>query len=197
MPYERGRILFWHGPPGTGKTTAIRSLIRAWKDSMQAEVIADPEHFFSDMEYLSDVLFREQSNAQGRGRLVIAEDAGDLLLASSRAERGHLMARLLNLSDGLLGQGLRVVFLLTTNEDVTEVDPAFLRPGRCLQSLEFPRLTRSQAADWLAAKGHNHSPHPGGGALADLYALLRDRVPRKSTLGGQIGFTPGAALRSK
>jgi hypothetical protein len=82
------------------------------------------------------------------GALVVLEDAAEFVMANNR---GPGVARLLNLADGLLGQGVRVVFLLTTNENIGEIDPALQRPGRCRQVLEFPKFTPEQAASWLGA----------------------------------------------
>jgi MoxR-like ATPase len=41
-----GRIALWHGEPGTGKTSAIRSLIHEWRDWCTAHCVIDPDRFF-------------------------------------------------------------------------------------------------------------------------------------------------------
>ena len=40
-PAAGGRLVLWHGPPGTGKTTAIRALVRAWAEWCRALFIVD------------------------------------------------------------------------------------------------------------------------------------------------------------
>ena len=62
------------------------------------------------------------------------------------------MGRLLNLADGLLGQGLRCLFLITTNEQLGRIHPAVVRPGRCLAQVEFGPLPASQAARLLGRR---------------------------------------------
>ena len=193
-PFGDGRIVFWHGPPGTGKTYAIRSLMRAWK-TMVPELIADPEAFLGSAQYMQHVVTNDSMLDEAvlygregwvipqadRGRLFILEDAGSLLLEDSRSEMGPLMARLLNLSDGLLGQGLRIVFLITTNEPLGAIDPAFTRPGRCIQVTHFPPLDPAQAASWLADHNSTATPPEPSPTLAELYATLDSRRPPSST----------------
>ena len=79
----------------------------------------------------------------------MAEDCDDYLRADARERAGASLGRLLNLCDGILGHGLRVVVLLTTNEDVGTLHPAITRPGRCLSAVEFPALTPAEAQVWL------------------------------------------------
>jgi len=44
-----GRLILFHGEPGTGKTYAIRSLFREWKKTFSPYYILDPENFFEKM----------------------------------------------------------------------------------------------------------------------------------------------------
>src|SRR5262245_40868965 len=43
-PGAGGRLLLWHGAPGTGKTFALRSLAWEWREWCQFEYIFDPEN---------------------------------------------------------------------------------------------------------------------------------------------------------
>jgi hypothetical protein len=44
----RGRLLLWHGDPGTGKTNAIRSQLGEWRFWAEFQFVTDPEAFLSN-----------------------------------------------------------------------------------------------------------------------------------------------------
>lgn len=185
-PWERGRLVFWSGPPGTGKTTALRALLGAWSGA-RATVITDPEKFLGDVGYLYHVVLDEEAEA-APFRLIVLEDAPDLVLASDRKAKWHLTSRLLNLTDGLIGQGLRLVVLVTTNEQIEAIDPAFTRPGRAIQVLRFPPLDADEAAAWLAARGERGDAPTGPLTLAELYGWPDSGRARAPVHRRSLGF---------
>jgi len=103
-----------------------------------------------------DVLTWDDGSDEGRWRLLILEDAGELIAADARAVTGQALSRLLNVADGLLGQGTRTLVLITTNEPVGKLHPAARRPGRCLADIEFTAFPPSEANEWLATHGQRH-----------------------------------------
>jgi hypothetical protein len=171
-----GRLIVWHGAPGTGKTTAIRALARSWSSWCAPELLMDPEIAFEDPSYLSEIIAHsdgayEEDNGAPRWRLLIAEDADRYVRADTQSRDNGGLDRLLNVADGILGQGTRLLILLTTNSELETLHPALVRPGRCLAVTDFHRFSATEAGEWLAGSG---ATPVGGETLAELYALRGD-----------------------
>jgi hypothetical protein len=172
-----GRILLLYGPPGTGKTTALRSLAREWRSWCQLDFVVDPERLFGDPAYLAEVVIGHRTD-ESRWRLLLLEDCDELIRPGAKDSSGQALSRLLNLTDGLLGQGRRVLVAITTNEDIAGLHPAVTRPGRCLGHIAVGRLTYAEAVAWL---GTADGVPSGGATLAELLAS-RDGRPSVSTV---------------
>lgn len=188
---ERGRLILWRGDPGTGKSHALSALAGAWAPWCSVHFIMDPEQLLGvGGTYMLDVLSWDGDDGT-HWRLLILEDAGELIAADARAVAGQALSRLLNVADGLLGQGTRTLLLITTNEPLKRLHPATRRPGRCLADIELTALPPAEANAWLATRG-SEDRVAAPATLAELYGLAHGNLvqtePSESGTGSGFGF---------
>ena len=120
--------------------------------------------------------------------MLLLEDCDELIRPDAKHASGQALSRLLNLTDGMVGHGLRTLVCLTTNEELWRLHPAVTRPGRCLAQIEVGRLSPSEAADWLREHDVSASVErhvgPDGATLAELFALRNGRPVTLSATTG-------------
>jgi hypothetical protein len=171
-----GKLILFHGPPGCGKTFAIRALFRSWCEWCAPELLIDPESAFGETRYLIQLLrstaHQEPGSAERLWRVLVAEDADKYLGADARASDNPALDRLLNVADGLIGQGSRLLYLLTTNSELAVLHSALVRPGRSLGVVEFRKFSPDEGQRWLGADG---PVRKGEMTLAELFAIRNGR----------------------
>jgi len=152
--YIRARetVLVLQGPPGTGKTRLVRAIlagISARKgDTAKVMYTADKNALEKDELFVDFIT--------GSHDAFVIEDADHLLKA--RSSGNHDLHRFLAIADGVVrAQGRKIIF--TTNlPNITDIDDALLRPGRCFASICTRMLYKDEAlalAQRLSADNHH------------------------------------------
>ena len=186
-PVDGGQLILWHGVPGAGKTHVVRALAWEWRDWCEVHYVTDPEEFFGRAAYMLDVLLDEDDDDESeKWRVLVLEDTGELLSADAKERTGQGLSRFLNVADGILGQGLRLRILVTTNELLRHLHPAVARPGRCAAAVEFEAFAPDEAARWLAERDLH--PEEKARTLAELYAVAEGRVLEREQERRKVGF---------
>ncbi len=156
------------GQPGTGKTSYLRHLMGSLNETHRFYFIAP-----SNMGILSEPDFigfwaKERQIHSDHKLAVILEDADAALMTRATDNRAQVSA-ILNLSDGMLADFLRLQIICTINCSTSEIDQALIRPGRLLSHRVFERLDPSQAARLAASMG-KILPHARDYSLAEVFA---------------------------
>jgi ATP-dependent 26S proteasome regulatory subunit len=114
--------------------------------------------------------------------VAVLEDTGELFGSDARRQTGQGLARLLNATDGMLAQGSKTAFVITTNKPIDRFHEAIIRPGRCASRVSFEPLPLEQAKAWLqqhdGAEVAKRLRAPA--TLAELYAMAAGHLQSQS-----------------
>jgi len=165
IPFRRGYLLY--GPPGSGKTSVIRSLAgelgldvyivtlskAGLNDNTLYSLIAElPERCIALMEDI-DVAFRHdltQRSSSSNSDTHSGDPSGKTPPAETMTAVGGIsLSGLLNALDGIAAQEGRLLF--ATTNDYGALDPAICRPGRMDVHVEFHNASKFQAEELFKA----------------------------------------------
>jgi energy-coupling factor transporter ATP-binding protein EcfA2 len=140
---DKGIVLL-HGLPGAGKTTYLRHMIGAIRKKVLFLSPSAADHIMNPdfMDLLID----------NPDCVLVIEDAENIIM-DRKVNGTSSVSNLLNISDGLLADALRIQIICTFNHSLSLVDGALMRKGRLIAQYEFGKLS--------VAKSQRLSEHLG------------------------------------
>lgn len=126
-------VLILIGPPGTGKSTFVRTMATYKKKSVLS---VSREDAINSVGFMDNFL-------KGGWDVLLVEDAEQFI--KPRSEGNKLMSDILNTTDGIDGAGSKKIIFTTNLPDKSSIDEALMREGRCFDVLDFPLLSSSEA----------------------------------------------------
>ncbi|CAF4605033.1 unnamed protein product [Rotaria sp. Silwood2] len=165
-------LVLLHGAPGSGKTHYIRYLLHCMKNEKERYLI----YVSSDMiDYLTSPALIPLLLRYPNSLLIIEDAEGSLSRLRSSSQS---VANLLNLSDGLLSDGIQVQILATFNCPLVSLDSALLRPGRLIVQYCFPSTLNIEnarrLADSIGVSKIDHINEPL--SLANIYDMKDEHI---------------------
>jgi hypothetical protein len=137
-------ISILRGETGTGKTSFVRHAMCSLAKTHRFYFVPVDNFGLLSSGSLAEFWKAEQRDYPTASKVLVLEDA-ERLLQGRDNEKGSPVAALLNLSDGLMTQFIKLHLICTLNCKMEDLDPALLRPGRLRFFRNFERLPRSKA----------------------------------------------------
>jgi hypothetical protein len=143
----KGLVLL-HGTPGTGKTHYLKYLASKIKDK---KVLFIPP-------YLADFITSPEMTPfliQNSNSVLFIEDA-ERVITDRNNGGANGVSNILNITDGILSDILKIQIVATFNMDKAKIDSALLRKGRLIAEHKFDALPIDDANNLLKHLGKRH-----------------------------------------
>jgi hypothetical protein len=161
-------LSIFEGRPGTGKTFYLRHLMGLLKESHRFYFIpTSTMGVLSKPEFIG--FWADQRRTHANRRFVVILEDSDAALMTRGSDNRDQVSAILNLSDGMLADFLRLQIICTINCSAADIDPALLRPGRLLCHRIFRRLDYSDAVRLAETLGRK-LPQASDYSLAEVFA---------------------------
>lgn len=176
-------IILLHSDPGAGKTTYLRYLTNKIKDKRLIYLPPDMAYRLGEPDFMSFLMGFPNS-------VLFIEDAENCLKARDGGGN-QAVSNLLNSSDGLLGDALKIQIVCTFNCDLKQIDSALLRPGRLIAEHRLEKLSLDKTKNMIAKlypEDQALYDNAISMTLAEIFNLKADK--HKSDMGttSKIGF---------
>jgi hypothetical protein len=150
-------IILWHGLHGTGKTFCIRRLVGDLKNKIifylpntMVDAIGTPGFNSFLLEQLDDeAMYEDEDNPEKFAIFLIIEDGEKAVLKRDNNFSADAVSAILNTTNGILNDILKIQVLVTFNSDINNIDPAIMRKKRAITIREFSKLTKEDSQNLI------------------------------------------------
>lgn len=196
-------VLILMGKPGTGKTRLIRYIIKRMSMKYRIKLEEDyNEDIYDDYdreEVWPKIAYATDSKILGKDQVFIDLLSGEtfaLVLEdmdtnlTSREDGNEMMNKMLSVSDGFLCNVKTKIIISTNIKNVSDIDAALMRPGRCFATIETRELNKDEAKQ-LANKMEieDSLPEKENFTLAEIYSIRNRKRKFTNAVGRKIGFS--------
>lgn len=142
-----GGLVLLHGLPGTGKSYYLRHIA----NNVDKQVIYIPPYlteFLTSPEMLPFLMDHPDS-------ILLIEDA-EKVITDREQTASSGVSNILNITDGILSDLLKMQIVATFNMDKDNIDKALLRKGRLIAEYEFGKLSVEKSNNKLKELGKDY-----------------------------------------
>jgi hypothetical protein len=178
------------GESGTGKTSFIRHVMFSLNKTHRFYFVPVDNFGLLASGSLMDFWKTENRDYPKAKKVLVLEDAETLMLERDHENRSPVSS-LLNLTDGLVTQFIKLHLIATLNCKRDSLDKALMRPGRLKFFRNFERIPADRArriADQYGRKLDDRADY----TLAEVFASDEFSVDTKGAKmdKGRLGFSP-------